>query len=274
MHIDVTLGGTRTPIERSVFIALLENSIASTYVDCDRALQKGSITFSDLVGLARHGDIPYSLFFAPLPLVQAQVKTKTNILLEGQTKDTFSVNSRERVALRDIELILTDFLRKQEVLKTHDPTLTRNTIVGLLRRPGKSIAADASKLSDALGLAPGDIRSCRTKEAALDLLIARLEANQVLVSQSVNNFMPQQIRDVKFSGLTVKDTKIPYIFLTGGDHGDYQEPAGRRVFTLTLLSVLIARRSRTHSPNSQRPSHAIPQATVPRPIQVGHVDFS
>jgi len=42
--------------------------------------------------------------------------------------------------------------------------------------------------------------------------------------------------------MTVKDNKIPYIFLAGGDPGDNQEPSGRRIFTLTLLAVLVARR--------------------------------
>ncbi|MDN6499555.1 MAG: hypothetical protein L0K44_07400, partial [Yaniella sp.] len=80
------------------------------------------------------------------------------------------------------------------------------------------------------------------KKKALDMLISRLEANQVLVSRSVNNFMPQRLTNVKFSGMAIKDTKVPYIFLAGGDQGDYQEPVGRRIFTLTLLCVLVARK--------------------------------
>ena len=41
--------------------------------------------------------------------------------------------------------------------------------------------------------------------------------------------------------MTVRDSKVPYIFLAGGDHGDFQEPAGRQVFTLVLMAVLVAR---------------------------------
>ncbi|MBT1669194.1 hypothetical protein KK092_07355 [Curtobacterium flaccumfaciens pv. flaccumfaciens] len=52
--------------------------------------------------------------------------------------------------------------------------------------------------------------------------------------------MPQLI-EVKFSGLTIKDRKIPYIFLSRGNHGDDEEPEGRQLFTLTLLTVLVAR---------------------------------
>lgn len=242
MSIDVLLNGTSTPIEERVFAALLDNSIASTYAAYEKAVKSSSIDFADLVRLARKGEVPYVLFFAPLLVVEAQIRTKTEKLLDGLTKETFSINSRDRVELRDIELIVKDLLRKQELLKQKDKMLTPNTIVGLLGKPGSSIEADAAKLMEALELSHGSIPSARTKEAALDLLIARLETRQVLVSRSVNNFMPQRITGVKFSGMTIKDAKVPYIFLSGGDHGDYQEPAGRMIFTLALMSVLVARK--------------------------------
>jgi len=240
--IDVLLNGTRTPIDEAVFVALLENSVASTYVDYSRAIESSSIAFPDLVSLARHGEIPFTLFFAPLPLVEAQIRAKTDKLLSGVSKETFSINSRDRVNLRDIELIVKDLLRKQELLKRHDRSLTKNRIVGLLAKPGSSVAADANKLMSALGLSREALRAARNKPAALALTIDRLEANQVLVSQSVSNYMPQRLTGVKFSGMTIKDAKVPYIFLAGGDPGDYQEPTGRKIFTLALMSVLVARR--------------------------------
>jgi hypothetical protein len=52
--------------------------------------------------------------------------------------------------------------------------------------------------------------------------------------------MPQLV-EVRFSGMTVRDSKVPYIFLSGGDHGDFQEPVGRQIFTLVLMAVLVAR---------------------------------
>src|SRR5690625_7905869 len=42
--------------------------------------------------------------------------------------------------------------------------------------------------------------------------------------------------------MTIRDNKVPYIFLAGGDHGDDQEPVGRTIFTLALMTVLVARR--------------------------------
>jgi hypothetical protein len=242
MAIDVILDGTRTPIDEAVFTALLDNSVASTYAAYERALETSAIKFDKLLELAEKGDIPYVLFFAPLSVVEAQVQMKTDKLLSGLSKTTFSVNSRDQVHLADVELIVKDLLRKQELLKKNDRTLTPNKIVGLLSKREKSVEEDADKLMDALGLSHDAIRSVRKKADALELLVDHLEANQVLVSRSVQHYMPQRLIGVKFSGLTIKDSKVPYIFLAGGDHGDHQEPAGRMVFTLALMSVLVARK--------------------------------
>ena len=42
-----------------------------------------------------------------------------------------------------------------------------------------------------------------------------------------------------FSGLAVRDAKIPYLFL-GSSDDHYFEPAGRKTFTLVLLAALVA----------------------------------
>lgn len=242
MAINVLLDGTAVPIDDAVFSTLLDNSVAGTYVAYEHALESGSIKFQTLKYLARKGDIPYCMFFAPLPYVGAQVATKTKKLLAGVSKNTFQIGSRERVELRDVELIVKDLIRKQELLKKHDGSLTRNKVVGMLRNTDVSADADAARLMAALGLSHAAVGACRTKEAALELMIKRLEANQVLVSRSVQHYMPQRLTHVSFSGMTIRDSKVPLIFLAGGDHGDYQEPAGRTVFTLALMAVLVARR--------------------------------
>lgn len=241
MTIDVEIDGYRFPIERSVFSALLDNSVASTYVDYQRAVDNGSIPFTKLEYLAQKGEIPLALFFAPLPLVEAQVHAKTEKLLAGVSKTTFSINTRERVELRDIELIVKDLIRKQELLKRYDSSLKKNEIIGVLREQGSSVEADAARLSSALQFARADLSAARNKGAALEFLISRVEANQILVSRSVQNYMPQRLNHVDFSGMTIKDAKVPYVFLAGGDHGDSQEPTGRTIFTLMLMTVLVAR---------------------------------
>lgn len=238
----VILNGVAVPIDEAVFTTLFDNSVAGTYKGCEQALQSGKITFSELLKLARKGEIPFPLFFAPLPLVQAQVNAKTRKLLAGVSKDTFSIGSRARVELRDVELIVKDLIRKQELLRKYDDTLTKNQLVGLLSKPGPSPDDDAARLMSTIGLSHEAISACSKKEAALELLISGLEAHQVLVSRSVQHYMPQRLDHVRFSGMTIRDNKVPYIFLAGGDHGDQQEPVGRTLFTLALLTVLVAKR--------------------------------
>lgn len=48
---------------------------------------------------------------------------KTEALLRDLSKRTFSLNSRNRVRLSDVKLIVKDLLRKQELLKK--PTASR-----------------------------------------------------------------------------------------------------------------------------------------------------
>jgi hypothetical protein len=242
MTIGVSVDGQSVPIDESVFRMLLDNSVAGTYRRYERALDERSIKLTDLIFLARKGEIPYPLFFAPIQLVEAQVATKTQKLLAGISRTTFQIGTRSEVQLRDIELLVRDLIRKQELLKSLDSSLTRNRVVGLLRKPSESPESDATRLMSAIDLTHDALRACRTKEAALELMIRRLESNQILVARSVRGYMPQRLSGVRFSGVTVRDAKVPFVFLSGGDHGDYQEPVGRTIFTLALMSVLVARR--------------------------------
>jgi Zn-dependent peptidase ImmA (M78 family) len=139
-----------------------------------------------------------------------------------------------------------DLMRKQELLRRYDPTLEPNPLVGLVKKSRRPVADDAARLLKALSLDLSDIRAAKTKEAAVDLVISRLEAKQVLVSRSAQHHMPQEIpRRAKFSGMTIKDKRVPFIFLASGNEGDNLEPAGRRLFTLVLLTVLIGQETFT-----------------------------
>lgn len=238
---DVLINGERVSIDRAVFVELLENSVVNGRAPYHHALERNEIHYAALVDLARKAEVPHPLFFAPFTLVAAQVASKTEKLLQGVAPDTFTVNTRTTIKLRDVELIIKDLLRKQSFAKEHDPSLVKNKIVGLLRRPSATVREDADKLITALDLDLDAFRRARTKEIALEMLIECLEVNQVLVSRSVRGFMPQILDGVHFSGMTVRDPKVPYIFLTGGDHGDFQEPPGRQIFTLVLMAVLVAR---------------------------------
>lgn len=241
IQISVVLNGVAVPVEREVFAALFEHSVVSDRAAVRKALESSTIPFKTLIDLARRAEIPYPLFFAPLAAVEAQLKVKTDKLMAGFTKASFSMHSRNAVRLADVELIVKDLLRKQELLKA-DGTLTNNEVIGCLKKSRGTVAEDAARLMDVLGFTTADLKGAKTKQAALELLIARLEAKQILVARSAKNYMPQQVpRQAKFSGMTIKDRKIPYVFLASGDEGDHLEPTGRKIFTLTLLTVLIAR---------------------------------
>ena len=243
MSINVTLNHVATPVDRGVFEALFEQSVVGGYAPVRKALASGTMPFGDLVTMARKADIPYALVFAPLDVVEEQLRVKQKRLLEGfSTKREFAIGSRHPVDLSKVELIVKNLQYKQDYLK-RDKTLAKNSIVGILEKPGPSLKADASKLMKAWDLAPTELRGTKRKADALDLLVAKLEAQQVLVAQSAKNYMPQQVpKGASFSGMTLRDAKVPFIFIASGDEGEKFEPTGRRVFTLTLLAVLVARR--------------------------------
>ncbi len=229
-------------LDRAVFTALFESSVVHWRASYRHALEQSTIGFTDFIDLARKAQIPYPLFFAPPEVVEAQLDDKTRKLLAGVSKNSFSLNSRSQVKLRDIELIVKDLIRKQSVIKELDDSLHPNKVIGRLRRPTGSVTADADTLRSLLGFTVADLRAHRTKEDALEFLIDRLDANQIFVSRSQQNVMPQLLPPgVSFSGLCVRDKKVPFIFLTSGEPGSTFEPTGRKIFTLTLLAVLVAR---------------------------------
>lgn len=242
MTINVMLDRTATPIDRQVFEALFEQSVVRGYAPVRKALETGSISFKDLVEHPRKAEIPYPLFFASPEVVEEQLRIKQARLLQGfSSKSEFSMNSRHHVDLAQVELIVKNIQFKQDWMKK-DKTLDRNPIVGLLKKSKTPVAQDATKLMTALDLAPSDLRNTKNKGDALNLLVDKLEAKNILVAQSAQDVMPQLLPKGKiFSGMTVKDNKVPFIFIASGDEGEAYEPTGRRVFTLMLLAVLIAR---------------------------------
>ena len=73
--------------------------------------------FKQFLKLAYQAQIPYPLFFAPIEVVEEQVRIKTEKLMAGFTKQSFSMHSRHKVNLCDVELIVKDLMRKQELLR-------------------------------------------------------------------------------------------------------------------------------------------------------------
>lgn len=242
MTVTLIVDRTPVPVDAGVFHALFSSSVVAGYAGVKRALAGTTFPFNEFLDLTRKAEIPYLLFFAPRAVVDAQIQMKVDKLVSGFTRPSFSMNSRHRVELSDVELIVKDLLRKQELLRKNDNSLVVNRIVGLLKDSRGSVTHDATLLMDAIGFTLGDIRSAKTKQAAVELLIARLETKQIFVSRSAQHYMPQGMPShVKFSGMTIKDKQAPFVFLASGNDGEQLEPAGRKLFTLTLLTVLIAR---------------------------------
>lgn len=238
MTIQVTANDGSVDIDRSTFTSLLENSVAHDRAPVRDALLVGKIALAELIKLSRVAEIPYPLFFAPRTVVDAQLRHKSDTLLAGISKREFSMNSRSPVDVRDVELIVKDILRKQEFLKEHD-SLDNNTFIGSLGR-ARSNGAAAAHVRATFGIDTAELRAIETKREALEWLIKKFEAQQLYVSRSQQQqYMPQRLSGVKFSGLCVRDKKVPYIFLTGGDAGESFEPDGRKVFTLVLLACLV-----------------------------------
>lgn len=241
MGIKITLKTGSFIIDEEIFELLLGNTVAATYSGFERCLDSSSLPWSELVKLSEYARIPLPLFFAPKALVEDQLKANEASLLCGVSKTNYSINGRGNIDLRMIELIVKDLIRKQQFLKGWDTSLTDNHLLGILSRTGESAVDSSARLMDALAITHQDLWNQTTHRGCLDFLIHRLEENQVLVSQSVDHFMPQRLRGVELSGITIKDRKIPYIFLAGGSFNEDIEPTGRRIFTLVLLLVLITR---------------------------------
>lgn len=243
MTITVSLGrSSATTIERKVFTALFEESVLSDAADYKHALDDGRIRFSILAGLARKAHIPYALFFAPWEQVAQQLKRNSDILISGVGKDAFSMNSRGTVRLADVELIIKDILRKQTLIKDKEGPADPNPVVELIKKSNRSISEDAAVLRSALGIDLGRLKAAKKKSDAFALLVDALEEHNVFVSQSAKGYMPQSIpKRVRFSGMCVKDKRMPFIFLNNRDEEESYEPVGRRVLTLVLLAVCIAR---------------------------------
>lgn len=242
MYIDVHIGGETVQISYEVFQLLTENSVIADYSAIRKALEKSKINFKVLEKLADKAWIPLPLFFSPLPFVESQISLKKRKLIQHIRKDTLNIGSRQTIELSQIELIIRDLIQKQHYVRKYADDLSENKIRGLIKKPSKRLEDDAAKLLDALHLTHEEIRNSSNKSKALELILNRLGEQQILVSQSVQNYMPQQLRNIHFSGMTIDDTKVPYIFLAGGKENNSEEPVGRRIFTLILMTVLIARK--------------------------------
>src|SRR5687768_6629234 len=81
----IVLNGAHVPIDRDVFVSLFHNSVVASYADVRKALDGQPMPFKKFLKLAYQAQIPYPLFFAPLDVVEEQVRIKTEKLMAGFT---------------------------------------------------------------------------------------------------------------------------------------------------------------------------------------------
>lgn len=129
-------------------------------------------------------------------------------------------------------------------LKRNGSNMTKNSLQGSLKSRKLPIEGQAQRLRDIIGLDINYLRLAKTnKTKAFAYIAALLEKQNVFVAQStIPAYMPQTIHpNVKFSGICVRDKMCPFIFLNNKDNSSSYEPEGRRVLTLVLLAVCLAK---------------------------------
>ena len=244
----VKIGKEKIKTDRRVFLVLLDLSPIKQYVAYQNAVLSSEIKFSDLKELATKADIPYPLFFATKEVIDVHIKDKERNLFEKlPSKSEMQLNSRGKMKLEDIELIVKDLGRKQEFLKTRIlPATNDNSFVGFIAKKAKEKVANNELADDIRKYLNIDLSVMRkmSKDDVLQYLCDKSEDKGVLVSFSSYDFMPQNIdKELGVSGFCVKDKKFPYIFINtrdGDDNPKILETAGRQIFTLVAMLVCIA----------------------------------
>lgn len=97
-------------------------------------------------------------------------------------------------------------------------------------RPGLKTAIDFMRDGEMLAVQEVDRLGRNLLEGLVVLndLFQRGCTVKVLVSRSVQHYMPQRLTHVEFSGMTIRDNKVPYIFLAGATTGTTRSRSGAR----------------------------------------------
>lgn len=242
-NIILTLNKIHLDIDKKVFMDLLDISHIKEYKKYTDAIDSNKISFKNLKELAVRAAVPYPLFFAPQEIVDLQIANKNKELDEKMpSKDEIRITSRGRVELKDIELLIKDFGRKQEFLKNR--VLIKyesNRFIGSLSSKIKNQVSHediATEIRNYLGIDLNQIRNL-SKDKVLKYITNCAEKRGMLISFSSYNYMPQNIQpELELSGICIKDKKFPFIFINTRD-GDKKpkiiESTGRQVFTLLSM---------------------------------------
>lgn len=247
--ITVQLKDGDIEIDKRVFLALLDLSPIKSYVAYKNTLMCDSISFTNLKFLANKADVPYPLFFAPLDKVIEQINDfDKNLYKSIPSKTEIKINTRGRVKIQDIKLLLKDLSRKQLFLnKRISPNQKDNKFVGLISKEvaeKMNVELLANLVREFLEIELDVLRSL-SKTKVIEYLTSKAEKKNILVTFSSHDYMVQNLKKVELSGICLLDRKFPTIFINtkdGDDDPRIIEPEGRQTFTLAALLVCVAMR--------------------------------
>lgn len=238
---------TKVMISKEVFLLLLGRTPIIDSVLYKKSIIENKVSFTDIKNLATKAGVPYPLFFAPIQIVKKQIlDDDKNLSGKYPSKEESVMSPRGSIQKGDIDLIVKNLSQRQEFLKRRIfLSHLDNLYVGSLAkkfRLGISNAEIADNIRTFFLIDLKEFRSSN-KSDALNYLCSKIEARNIYISFSSNNYMPQNIKkDSTLSGICIKDKKFPWIFINTRD-GDERplilESGGRQIFTLVSMLVCI-----------------------------------
>jgi hypothetical protein len=204
-----------------------------------KALASGEISKADLQKEAGVHFIPWQMFL----LTRAKLKGHL-AHIERERKDKVQVtelSARSGGGGFTPYRLIDRYIRTQNFLRG-STTLRPNTFNGSLR--GLSVARAVEHLEAHFKIDRGLLRGKRTKEQAIEYLVECLERGHVNVALGTSEarLVPSSKNHRSLyknvSGFCLRDAGVPFVFVNM-NMADEEEPAGRRMYTLILLTVLI-----------------------------------
>lgn len=212
---------------------LLTRSIPSA------ALAHGEIKKGDLQREANTLFIPWQMFMLKWENLLRHLKR-----IETNRKDKIRIgqlSTRPGAEGATPNRLIDRYIRSQNFLVSHG-AYPRNGYIGALR--GKSISSSVESLISHFDFKRQDFWDKSTKERALEYIVDRIEHRQINVAlggseaRLVPSSRNHRLLYKNLSGFCLRDEKVPFIFVNM-NMADKEEPAGRRIYTLVYLLVLV-----------------------------------
>lgn len=203
------------------------------------AIRSGEIRKSDLIAEADKLFIPWQMFLLSWPNLRRHL-----LAIERERRDKIDVghiSTRTRAKGAVPYRLIDRYIRAQRFLLESEAH-SRNTFCGSLR--GKSVPVAVAAIEQHFGISRKAFWARSTKERAFEYLAGCIESGNVNVALGTSEArLVPTTRNHKslyknVSGFCLKNPKVPFAFVHM-NMADAEEPAGRRIYTLMLLVVLI-----------------------------------